>query len=75
MMSKQSLLTDILKQQLQHSEKNLINLENASDIDSSAESEDTEKVDLPSDDEIMTKDVNKLSLINEMNKQLINRPS
>ena len=68
MMSKQSLLTHYLKQQLVHSEKNLINLENPSDIDSSAESEDTEKVDLPSDDEIMTKDVNKLSLINEMNK-------
>jgi hypothetical protein len=52
-----------------HAEKNLIDLEDPSDIDSSAESDATEKFEISfSDDGRISKPVDPLTMIYNMNK-------
>lgn len=47
--SKNSILTDMLKQQLKHCEKNVIDLEDTSDFDSASDMENSEDVQIDND--------------------------
>ena len=78
-------MTKIMKNQLKHTEKNLINLEDTSDVDSSAKSSETEKIDISLDcdkefDDVFqkqsyTKPIDHHSVLSSINKSTYSRPS
>ena len=77
MIAKNSILTDLLKQQLKHSEKNVIDLEDTSDFDSASDIENSEDVQIEEGyiQEAWTKPIDASLVLKKVVKAYYNRPS